>query len=147
MMASKEIFIAYPRKCLKIYASLDSSKCLDSLLKKFQDTFQDPPKKLPSLKGIEHQIDFIPGAFLPNRPAYRTNLEESKEIQKQVKGLLEKGWVQDNLSPCAIPVILVPIKDDSWRICTDCHAINKITIKDRKPNPRLDDLLDEFHGS
>ena len=98
-------------------------------------------------QGIEHQIDFIPEAYLPNRPAYRTNPTEAKEIQQQVEELIGKGWVQDNMSPCAMPVILVPKKDRSWRMCTDCRPINNITIKYRHPIPRLNDLLDELHGS
>jgi len=75
MMARKEVFIAYPQKHLKLNSTLDSSKCLDSLSKEFQDVFQDPPKGLPPLRGIEHQNDFILGASLPNRPTYRTNLD------------------------------------------------------------------------
>lgn len=109
--------------------------------------FQDPPKGLPPLRGIEHQIDFIPGASLPNRPAYRTNPIETKEIQQQVEELIAKGWVKDSMSPCAMHVILVPKKDRSWRMCTDCRATNNITIKYRHPIPRLDDLLDELHES
>ena len=77
-----------------------------------------PPKGLPPLRGIEHQRDFIPGASLPNRPEYRTNPTETKEIQQIVEGLIAKGWVQDNMSPCAMPVILVPKKDGSLRMCT-----------------------------
>jgi len=84
---------------------------------------------------------------LPNRPAYRTSLKEAKEIQKQVNELLEKGWVQHSMSPCALPVILVPKKDGTWRMCIDFRAINNITIKYRHPIPRLDDLIDELHGA
>jgi len=120
---------------------------LDSLLKEFQDVFENPSKGLPPLRGIEHQIDFIPEASLSNRPAYRTNTDETKEIQKQVKGLLEKGWVKDNMSLCAMPVILVLKEDGNWRLCTDCCAINNMTIKYKHLIPRLDDMLDELHGS
>ena len=120
---------------------------MDPLLKEFQDVFQEPPKGLPPLRGIEHQIDFIPETSLPNRPAYRTNPTEAKEIQQQVEELLAKGWVQDSMSPYVMHVILVPKKDGSWRMCTNGRAINNIIIKYTQPIPRLDDLLDELHGS
>jgi len=77
MLSQKNIFIAFPRT-LESELVVDSSSCL---AKEFNDVFQDPPKGLPPLRGIEHQIDFISGASLPNRPAYRTNPTEAKEIQ------------------------------------------------------------------
>ena len=122
-------------------------KCLENLVKGFEDVLQDPSKGLPPLRGIEHEIDFIPGASLPNRPAYRTNPTEAKEIQQQVENLIAKGWVQDSMSPCAMSVILVPKKGGSWRMCTNCIAINNINIMYRHPIPRLYDMLDELHGS
>ncbi|XP_024310338.1 uncharacterized protein LOC112268650, partial [Brachypodium distachyon] len=92
------------------------------VLQEYSDVFpQDVPPGLPPIRGIEHQIDLIPGASLVNRAPYRTNPEETKEIQRQ--------------------------KDGSWRMCVDCRAINNITIRYRHPIPRLDDMLDELSGS
>jgi len=99
------------------------------------------------LRGIEHQIDLIPRATNPNHPAHHTNPKETKEIQRQVQALLDKGYVHESLSPCVVPVILVPKKDGSWRMCVDCRAINNIIACYRHPIPRLDDMLDELSGS
>ena len=119
-----------------------------SLLQDYEDVFPDEmPPGLPPIRGIEHQIDFIPGASLPNRPAYRTNPEETKEIQRQIQEWMAKGYVKESLSPCAVPVLLVPKKDGTWRMCVDCRAINNITIRYRHPIPRIDDMLDELNGS
>jgi hypothetical protein len=82
-----------------------------NILLEFEDIFPaEIPPGLPPLRGIEHQIDLIPGAALPNRAAYRTNPEETKEIQRQVQDLLDRGYVRESLSPCAVPVLLVPKK-------------------------------------
>ena len=80
-----------------------------SLLQEIDDVFPDElPPGLPPLRGIEHRIDLIPGAPLPNRAPYRTNPEETKEIERQIQDLLAKGHVRESLSPCVVPVILVP---------------------------------------
>ena len=99
------------------------------------------------IRGNEHQIDFIPGAVIPNRPAYRSNPEETKELQRQVEELMGKGYVRESMNPCAVPMLLVPKQDGTWRMCIDCRAINNITIKYRHPIPRLDDKLDELYDS
>ena len=119
-----------------------------NVLQEYEDVFPyEVPPGLPPKRGIEHQIDLVPSASLPNRAAYRTNPEETKEIQQQVEELIKKGYVQESLSPCDVPVLLVPKKDGSWRMCVDCRAINSITIWYRHPIPRLDDMLDELSGA
>jgi hypothetical protein len=63
------------------------------------------------LRRIKHQIDFVAGASIPNRPAYRSDPDEMKELQRQVDELIEKGYIRESMSPCAVPVLLVPKKD------------------------------------
>jgi hypothetical protein len=85
-----------------------------SLLKEFQDVFPNKlPHGLPPLRGIKHRIDLIPGAPLPNHATYRTNPEETKETERQIHDLLQKGYVRESLPSCAILVILVPKSDDT----------------------------------
>jgi hypothetical protein len=125
-----------------------------SLLQEYEDVFpEETPHGLPPIRGIEHQIDFVPGATIPNRPAYRSNPEETKELQRQVSEFLEKGHVRESMSPCAVPVLLVPKKDGMWRMCVDCRAINNITVDEEKvraiqdwPSPTSVGNVRSFHG-
>ncbi|RDX84825.1 hypothetical protein CR513_34057, partial [Mucuna pruriens] len=103
---------------------------MQDFLKEFQDVFpKDVPHGLPPLR-----------ATLPNRAAYRKNPKEAKEIQKQVGKLIEKGWVRESMNPCDMPMILVPKKDGTWRMYTNCRPINNIVVRYRHPISRLDEV-------
>jgi hypothetical protein len=143
------IFLVYKESYLNLDETNQSLPNLAvSLLQEFEDIFPEKmPNELSPIRGIEHQIDFVSGAAIPNRPAYRSNPEEIKELQRQVEDLMSKGYVRESMSPCAVPVLLVPKKDGTWRMCIDCRMVNNITVKYRHPIPRLDDMLDELHGS
>ncbi|WVZ70922.1 hypothetical protein U9M48_019551 [Paspalum notatum var. saurae] len=140
----------YALVCSNMLVSLDDPlplyipPAVSNLLQEYADVFpKDLPPGLPPLRGIEHQIDLIPGAQLPNRAPYRTNPDETKEIRRQVRALLDKGYIP----LVRFLVLLVPKKDGSWRMCVDRRTINNITIRYRYPIPRLDDMLDELSGA
>jgi len=140
LLREKEINRALIKK-QPLYLLMPNNICLSSvqaylslgmeqLLKKYDDVFpKDIPHGLPPKRGTEYNIDLIQGASLPNRLTYRSNTEETKEIQKHVEQLMDKGSVQESLSPCAILVIPVPMKDRLGSMCNDCRAIKYIIIR------------------
>ncbi|GJS99019.1 putative reverse transcriptase domain-containing protein [Tanacetum coccineum] len=108
------------------------------------------PKELPGLpppRQVEFRIDLIPGAAPVARAPYRLAPSEMKELSKQLQELLEKGFIRPSSSPWGAPVLFVKKKDGSFRMCIDYRELNKLTIKNRYPLPRIDDLFDQLQGS
>lgn len=155
LFLSKSQFVEEARTADVMFAlvlnPVDSALVLEAppefqeLLREFSDVFpEDLPAGLPPLRDIQHCINLVPDAVLPNRPHYRMSPQEHDELRRQVEDLLAKGYLRESLSPTAVPALLIPKKDGSWRMCVDSRAINKITVRYRFPIPRLDDLLDQI---
>ena len=100
------------------------------------------PKGWPPKWEVEFAIKTEPGAAPPNRPPYRLSVKEHEELQAQIEDLLAQGHIHPSQSPYDTPILFVPKKNGRWRMCIDYWALNKQTIKDRYPLPRIDDLLD-----
>jgi hypothetical protein len=112
----------------------------------YDEMFQEP-KGLPPKREIQHEIHLQHDAPLPNIGMYRMSTIEMEEIKKQVQELLNQGVIRPSTSPCGSPIVLVPKKDGTWRMCVDYRALNKITVKNRYPLPRIDDLLDQLKNA
>ena len=117
------------------------------LVDQFADIFQDTPPGLPPERGIPHPIPLEEGAKPPWRPVYRLSPAEHADMQRQITELLAKGWVEPSSSPYGAPILFVGKKDGGLRMCIDYRALNKLTIKNRYPLPRIDDLFDQLRGA
>ncbi|GJX00213.1 putative reverse transcriptase domain-containing protein [Tanacetum coccineum] len=102
---------------------------------------------LPPARPVEFQIDLIPGAAPVARAPYRLAPSEMKELSKQLQELSDKGFIRPSSSPWGAPVLFVKKKDGSFRMCIDYRELNKLTVKNRYPLPRIDDLFDQLQGS
>ncbi|GJW15795.1 putative reverse transcriptase domain-containing protein [Tanacetum coccineum] len=102
---------------------------------------------LPSTRQLEFQIDLIPGAAPVARVPYRLAPSEMKELSEQLKELSDKGFIRPSSSPWGAPVLFVKKKDGLFRMCIDYRELNKLTVKNRYPLPRIDDLFDQLQGS
>ena len=119
-----------------------------NFLKQYEDCFADSLlATLPPVRPKDHCIDLIPGSSPPNQPPYRVSLSQQEEVMTQVNDLLEKGLIRPSSSPYCSPVLLVQKKDETYRMCIDYRSLNKITIKNRFPIPRIDDILDKLQGA
>ncbi|MCO5600164.1 hypothetical protein L7F22_054272 [Adiantum nelumboides] len=122
---------------------------LSKFLNQFQDVFIDdiPRELLPKRGDDDHAIELILGSSPPNKPLYRVLQSQQEEIMRQANELVEKGMVRPSSSRFFSPVHLVHKKDDTYRMCVDHRAINKITIKNRFPVSCIEDLFDKLQGS
>ena len=120
----------------------------EKIISEFKDVFPDDlPSGLPPKREIDHRIELEPGQNPPSRPTYRMSQPEMDELKKQLSELMDKGYVQESKSPYGAPVLFVKKKDGTMRMCIDYRALNKITIKNKYPLPRIDELLDRSLGA
>lgn len=118
-------------------------------LKALLDEFADvgaPLTGLPRERDVPHTIELMPGHAPPNRQCFRMTVEERAQVEVTVKDLLEKNWIQPSHSPYGAPILFVPKPDGSLRCVIDYRALNRITVPQHYPMPRIDDLLDTLHG-
>ena len=102
---------------------------------------------IPPKRDIDFRIDLVPGTEPISKTPYRMIAHELVELKVQLEELLAKGLIRPSVSPWGAPVIFVKKKDGSLRLCIDYRQLNKVTIKNRYPLPRIDDLFDQVKGA
>ncbi|KAL0554222.1 hypothetical protein IC582_008139 [Cucumis melo] len=126
---------------------LEVSLSSEPVVRKYPDIF---PNELPGLsppREIDFAIELESGIALISRAPYRMALVELKELKVQLQELLDKGFIRPSVSPWRAPVLFVKKKDGSMRLCIDYRELNKVTVKNRYPLPRIDDLFDQLQGA
>nr|GEV57772.1 putative reverse transcriptase domain-containing protein [Tanacetum cinerariifolium] len=113
----------------------------------FPEVFPDDLPGLLPPRQVEFRIELVPGAAPVARAPYCLASSKMKELSDQLKELLEKGFIRPSSSPWGAPMLFVKKKDGSFRMCIDYRKLNKLTIKDRYPLPRIDNLFDQLQGS
>ncbi|GKC04794.1 putative reverse transcriptase domain-containing protein [Tanacetum coccineum] len=117
------------------------------IVRDFPEVFPEDLSGLPPTRQVEFQIDLVPGAAPVARAPYRLAPSEMKELSEQLKELSDKGFIRPSSSPWGAPVLFVKKKDGSFQMCIDYRELNKLTVKNRYPLPRIDDLFDQLQGS
>ncbi|XP_060969706.1 uncharacterized protein LOC133036944 [Cannabis sativa] len=112
----------------------------------FLDVFPEELPGLPPHREIEFVIELVPGTAPVSRAPYRMAPSELKELKIQLEELLKLGFIRPSYSPWGAPVLFVKKKDGTMRMCIDYRELNKVTIKNRYPLPRIDDLFDQLQG-
>ena len=121
---------------------------LKATLEEFQDVFPDKlPYGPPPKRQIDHEIETVPGEAPPHKSPYKLSPAEMDELKRQIETLLEQGWIRPSSSPYGSPILFIPKKDGKWRMCIDYRALNRITVKNRYPLPKVDELMDRLHGA
>nr|GEW65612.1 putative reverse transcriptase domain-containing protein [Tanacetum cinerariifolium] len=116
------------------------------VVRELADVFLEELHGLPPVRQVEFQIELIPGATPVARAPYRLTPSEMQELSNQLQELADRGFIRPSTLPWEAPVLFVKNKDGSFRMCIDYCELNKLTVKNRYPLPRIDDLFDQLQG-
>jgi len=132
---------------LMVASESDISPSDIPIVSEYLNVFPSDINSLPPEREIEFSIDLIPGAEPVSVEPYRMSPLELKELKSQLEELIPKHFIRPSVTPWGALVLLVKKKDGSMRLCIDYRQLNKVTIKNKYPLPRIDDLLDQLKGA
>ncbi|TYK07688.1 ty3-gypsy retrotransposon protein [Cucumis melo var. makuwa] len=119
----------------------------EPVVREYPDVFSDELPGLPPPREIDFAIELEPGTAPISRAPYRMAPVELKKLKVQLQELLDKGFIRPSVSPWGAPVLFVKKKDRSMHLCIDYRELNKVTVKNRYPLPKIDDLFDQLQGA
>ncbi|GAU50224.1 hypothetical protein TSUD_141520 [Trifolium subterraneum] len=144
-------YLGAENKCFSIMFTISSESSLSPndipIVREYLDVFPEEINSLPPKREIEFSIDLVPGSQPISVAPYRMSPLELRELKSQLEELLQKHFIRPSVSPWGAPVLLVKKKDGMMRLCIDYRQLNKVTIKNKYPLPRIDDLLDQLRGA
>ena len=117
-----------------------------SILKEFSDVFLEDIIGLPPKRELDFTTELVPGVVPNSKAPYRMNILEINELKLQLQEMIDKNYIQPSVSPWGAPVLFVKKKDNTLRLCIDYRQLNKMTIKNRYPFPRIDHQFDQIRG-
>jgi hypothetical protein len=112
------------------------------VVRDFSDVFTEELPRMPPYRGIEFIIDLLPGTAPTFKRPYKMSVEELKGLKKQLMELQEDGYIRPSSSPWGAPVLFVQKKDGSQWMCMDYRSLYDVTVKNKYPLPRIEDLFD-----
>ena len=113
----------------------------------FPDVFPEEIPGFPPAREIDFTIELLPGTAPISKAPYRMAPAELKELKTQIGELLDKGFIRPSVSPWGAPVLFVKKKDGTMRMCIDYRQLDQVTVKNRYPLPRIDELFDQLQGA
>jgi hypothetical protein len=116
------------------------------IISEFLDVFPEELPGMPPDHEIEFVIELVPGTAPFFKRPYRMDANQLAELKEQLQELLDKGYIRPSASPWGAPIICMPKKDGTQRMCVDYHSLNKVTIMNKYPLSRIDDLFDQLKG-
>ncbi|KAL0291840.1 UNVERIFIED_CONTAM: Transposon Ty3-G Gag-Pol polyprotein [Sesamum radiatum] len=143
MLEGCEAYLAHVIDSKKVNPTLEEIP----VVRDFPEVFPDELPGLPPHREVDFAIETLPGVAPISIAPYRMAPVELQELKKQLEELLEKGFIQPSTSPWGAPVLFVKKKDGSMRLCVDYRQLNRVTVKNKYPLPRIDDLLDQLKGA
>ena len=117
------------------------------VVREFPDVFPEELPGIPLEREVDLAIEIVPGTVPMSRAPYRMAPTELKELKSQLQELLDKGFIRPNVSPWSAPILFVKNKDGTLRMCIDYRQINKVTVKNKYPLLRIEDLFDHLKGA